>query len=401
MAAGESVPEGAAATVHGAVDTGDGELDRISELPDDILLDILGRLAAAGDHRAVARTSALSRRWRSLPWPQIRTVALDVGAPCAAGAGAASASSTAPRRGSLAPAPPGGGGGWVIETLSLKLILTRRDYLRRIGELVGGAGGAGTVRRVELDVATETECLPLDDTRAMLGYGERFVHFAGDCPGAFRSLAKLTLRSLWFHGDGAAALGELVRGCDALEFLCLKDCGLLPDGATEIAGDGPPPCALAIDAPRSRLRALLCDFCYVGRLELVHAPALAFVQYRAVFLEDSRPILFRRTPSLRAVYLCYGQLEEDDDVKLELSDLLVNVHQLEWLTLSFDICKIWLQLEHPKRLRPVLGRLRQLNLKNTHPDCDLSWAIFLLEAAPLLLTLDFHDIQSSMQFLLA
>ena len=54
-----------------ADDTADAGIDKISELPDDVLLDILGRLFTAGDVRTAARTSILSRRWRHLPWPEI------------------------------------------------------------------------------------------------------------------------------------------------------------------------------------------------------------------------------------------------------------------------------------------------------------------------------------------
>ena len=42
----------------------------------------------------------------------------------------------------------------VIETLRLKLILTRRDYVRRVGELVGAAADAGAVKTVELELVT-------------------------------------------------------------------------------------------------------------------------------------------------------------------------------------------------------------------------------------------------------
>ena len=54
-----------------AEDTADAGIDKISELPDDILLDILGRQFTAGDVRTAARTSILSCRWRHLPWPEI------------------------------------------------------------------------------------------------------------------------------------------------------------------------------------------------------------------------------------------------------------------------------------------------------------------------------------------
>ena len=42
-----------------ADDTADAGIDKISELPDDVLLDILGRLFTAGDVRTAARTSIL------------------------------------------------------------------------------------------------------------------------------------------------------------------------------------------------------------------------------------------------------------------------------------------------------------------------------------------------------
>lgn len=76
----------------------------------------------------------------------------------------------------------------VIETLNLKLILTRRDYVHRLGELVGAAADAGTVKSIELELVTEMEMamasVALDaDAWTKLGYGERFGHFLQDCPG--------------------------------------------------------------------------------------------------------------------------------------------------------------------------------------------------------------------------
>ncbi|KAL6633355.1 hypothetical protein ACP70R_026026 [Stipagrostis hirtigluma subsp. patula] len=378
---GAPTPAMAAGNVHRQRSGGtvDDETDRISELPDDVLLDILGRVAVAGDHHTVARTSAISRRWRSLPWPQIKNVSLDVGnfflrsdewihvrrRHRFAEQHHATAGFTDALARFLAPTPPSN---WVIERLSLNFILTRRDYVRRIGDLVGDAAAAGKVKNVELEIVTEMKFLSYDERRTMLGYGARFKHLMQDCAAAFRSLTKLTLQYLWFHGP--AALNDVVRGCGALEFLHVNQCGFIPDGVELDDGDGgAPPCALTIDAPRSRLRMLVCNFCYIGRLELAQAPELAFVQHRAFFLEDSHPISFGCTPSLQGLSLSHGREEEDDDdVKL----------------------KIWVQPEHPKHLGAALRGLRELHLKNIHPDCDLSWATFLLEAAPLLLTLELH-----------
>ena len=223
------------------VDIVTDEVDKISGLPDDVLLDILGRLAMAGDVRTVARTSILSRRWRSLPWPQIHTVSLDVEEffrsdddewriwrrslrqhrfveqhQATAGLTDALARFLA--------APPSAR---VIETLRLKLILTRRDYVRRVGVLVGAAADASAVKTVELELVTEMARVASEvEARTKLGYGERFRHFLQDCPGAFRSLTKLNLQNLWF--DDPAEVNNLVRGCHALQRLSLSSCVLCP-----------------------------------------------------------------------------------------------------------------------------------------------------------------------------
>ena len=42
-----------------------------------------------------------------------------------------------------------------IERLSLAFILTKRDYVRRIGDLVGNASDTGRVKNVELEILTE------------------------------------------------------------------------------------------------------------------------------------------------------------------------------------------------------------------------------------------------------
>ncbi|OEL26888.1 hypothetical protein BAE44_0012091, partial [Dichanthelium oligosanthes] len=52
--------------------------------------------------------------------------------------------------------------------------------------------------------------------------------------------------------------------------------------------------------------------------------------------------------------------------------------------------QIWLQPEHPTQLEAALGRLKELHLTNIPHGCHLSWTLFLLEAAPLLETLDIH-----------
>ncbi|KAL6912298.1 hypothetical protein ACP4OV_001103 [Aristida adscensionis] len=51
---------------------------------------------------------------------------------------------------------------------------------------------------------------------------------------------------------------------------------------------------------------------------------------------------------------------------------------------------IWLQPQTPRELGAALGRLKELHLRNISPEYNLSWTLFLLEAAPLLETLELH-----------
>ncbi|KAF8691657.1 hypothetical protein HU200_040040 [Digitaria exilis] len=312
----------------------EAEIDKISELPDDVLLDILGRLVVtAGDVHAVARTSILSRRWRSLPWPQITGVSLDVSKFFIPSdewqrvrqrrrrrrraweqdqRHATAAFTDALARFLEAPASKR-----VIEKLSLKFFLRRRDDLRRIGELVGGAAAGGVVKSVELEiVVTEMKSVaPELEEQTKLGNGERFGHFLHDCPGAFRSITKLTLKDMWFH-DAAELNSNLLRGCNNLQFLTLSSCGIFYPKTLPNADEPSRPPALTIDAPELRLEFLRCDLCDIGGVELVQAPALSGFSYYAKVIEDSAPISFGCTPSLKCLSLghCQG---EDTFVKLK------------------------------------------------------------------------------------
>ncbi|KAL6633349.1 hypothetical protein ACP70R_026020 [Stipagrostis hirtigluma subsp. patula] len=365
---------------HDPVHTVAGEHDRLSELPDDVLLNILRRLADAGDVRTVARTSILSRRWRPLPWPQLTNIYLDVGSFITQSDEWTPARRRRQRRfGEHHHATAG---------LRLKFILTRRDHVRRIGELVGAAASTGAARAVELEIVTELECASFADARTMLGYGERFMDFlAVDCPGAFRSLTKLTLSCLWFTDP--AVLNNLVRGCDALEFLSLAFRGFLMEPVAEV--DDARLAKVTIDAPQSRLKTLLCIECLLAFVDLVRAPAMAAFHYAWWFDCPRRfpPVRFGSTPSLKGLTLCHGQQQ---DVKWKLSELLENAGQLEWLDLRLGVSigEIWVEPEHPKELGTALSGLKELRLVDIAPNCDLSWALFLLEAAPLLESLDIH-----------
>ncbi|CAL5089226.1 unnamed protein product [Urochloa decumbens] len=70
--------------------------------------------------------------------------------------------------------------------------------------------------------------------------------------------------------------------------------------------------------------------------------------------------------------------------RFSLSELLENAHGLQSLRLSFGNDKVWVQPESPKVLGPAFTKLHMLRLLNVFPEGDLSWTMFLLQAAPLL-----------------
>nr|CDM84985.1 unnamed protein product [Triticum aestivum] len=51
--------------------------------------------------------------------------------------------------------------------------------------------------------------------------------------------------------------------------------------------------------------------------------------------------------------------------------------------LEFAIyAEIWVKPENPEQLSPIFGKLRDVDLCNIFAECDLSWILFILEAAP-------------------
>lgn len=336
-----------------------GEVDRISGLPDDVLIDILEKVGIdAADVRTVGKTSILSQRWRALPWRLTTDVSLDIGdffpsdsadsewVPVRQGRRhrfwhqhEATAAFTAALVNILA-VPPSR---LVIEKLSLKFILTKRDYVKRIGELVGTAVDAGAVRNVELDVLTELECKTTDDLPNMIGYSKRFTEFfLKDCRhgGVFRCLTKLSLQFLWFDDqkEGQDVMGKLVRDCPSLESLHVKSCGLL---RPRLPGeDGYFPAVMTIDAPESRLKTLVLDPLFAWQVELVQAPALVEVQHRWLGDFEHTPTSFTSigcTPSLKSLSLRHRSFIRDfNDTTWRLSEVLANSGgHIEMLTCGF------------------------------------------------------------------
>ena len=48
------------------------------------------------------------------------------------------------------------------------------------------------------------------------------------------------------------------------------------------------------------------------------------------------------------------------------------------------LVQIWIQPEHPKQLTAIFRNLANVHLFGIFPECDLSWTLFILKAAPAL-----------------
>ena len=54
------------------------------------------------------------------------------------------------------------------------------------------------------------------------------------------------------------------------------------------------------------------------------------------------------------------------------------------LFVFLSLVQIWIQPENRKQLTAIFRNLSDLSLSNIFPKCDLSWTLFILEAAPAL-----------------
>lgn len=353
-----------------------GEVDRLSDLPDEVLVLVLDHLRS--DVRLLARTTVLSKRWRTLPLmlPRLNILTESFIRRAANSTTTvrwlheATAQFTDALRFFLATGPQRN----VVETLKLRFPLTKqRSLLHEIGRLVSGAD----VRRLEvtLDTAVDTRTLRVlrdaDGVNLARCYARRFTRLLRAAPArVLGSLGRLTLQNLCFPGP--AHLAAVLRDCDALETLHLHYCWFAAWSA------------LSIDAPR--LRELRVVDCYVDGVHLVRAPDLVHLWCENWYCQAS-PVTFapNSAPSLKRVTLI--NREEPGQLSFKLSDLLGNANPLEHLSLDFVTRNVWVQ---PESLRAAFTRLKRLHLKRISPQIDMSWTVFFLEAAPLLELVDIH-----------
>ncbi|CAL5022552.1 unnamed protein product [Urochloa decumbens] len=332
--------------------------DRLSMLPDDILLQIMYHLNL---RTQILSSTGLSTRWRHLPsmltdliinvdefLPRTETLttdqlkkSMDVYAETTRRL-LASTSQHA------------------IKILCLSFYLTD-PHLQAIGSAVGSIVEHGDTKLLEFNMMADWHDLDYR-LEASVQFGQRFMAFFGSCPSAFRWLTSLSIENLRFNESDMSSLLDV---CDQLRFLSMRSC------------DCGPQSVLKIDTPRSQLMELVFDMFI--RVELIQVPKLMHVVCDILVFE-SPAIVFGHVPLLHGISLSSMIMNQPP---LMLSNWLSNVRSLSTLTLDFKNWVIWIKPEGPKRLSLIFSKLRDLHLCGIFfSEYNLEWTFYLLEAAP-------------------
>ncbi|TVU15561.1 hypothetical protein EJB05_39088, partial [Eragrostis curvula] len=324
----EKVAEMEAQTVEG-----DDQEDRLSNLPDDILMCILDRVDVLRD---VVRTGVLSRRWRHVvgllseitlnpayfePPEDGSIFTLDALVQSNVNLVKAVTSVLAHKSQRT------------IKHLSLSFYLRDEsiDIVRSVDHTMANRDVVTASFKI---IPEKTDLMCTNDDVVI--YGRRFLSFFHNYPRVFAGLKSLHIESLRL---GNADIADLLGTSKKLEYLRLHNCDC---GVQSV---------LQIEHPQ--LTELDIVFCAFEKVELNWLPNLQRLTCSTV----------HKT--------------------FELSELLDNTIIVQ-LDLNFQSERIWIQPEAPRLLRPLLQNLRIVSLRGIHGECDLDWTMFFLEAAPLL-----------------
>lgn len=329
-----------------SADNGDHQtqelVDRLSQLPDNILVLVLEKLNP--DARWLARISLLSKRWQAIPL-MLSCIDLSIHsflrhhrssarryqlhlATCKfiAALRFFLAADTVQRH---------------IHTLTLRFALTKdRRHLSEIGRLVGAAVRRGEVRRLELTLDTVEQTSALQSRGLIVAegsagvYARRFASLlrpaasgTGSAATLSPSITKLVLRNLCFREP--TDLEPVLRDCKALETLHLSYCWFELEWPV-----------LTVDAPRSRLRELKLRECAVRRVHLVRAPQLAHLTCEE-WISFRCPVRFdpNSVPALVSITLVNQEFIDDEGDwhrrTFKLSKLMENANPVEYMRLDF------------------------------------------------------------------
>ncbi|VAI63507.1 unnamed protein product [Triticum turgidum subsp. durum] len=340
------------------------ELDRLSNLPEGVLLDILGRLDIAD----AARTRILARRWKEIP-TMLSNFFITVGSYDDEHNRALTRDDVARANATVLGATRS-----LLESRTSTSICTSIKLLRvqfflgdgdvtSIGQSLANTMAMNKVGSAELTLFTmkeSTRCRKDD----VLTYGMQFKSFFDACPKAFSGLARLKLENLRLAES--SGFPEILSVCKQLEFLRLYNCDMGYLSLLEVSH--PLLCELEI---------VKCDF---ERVDLMWLPKLKMLTYSWWVCEHD-PLSFDYVPLLQTLSLTSMALARHKVLKL--SDFLGKA-TISDLHLNFLCEKIWVKPEEPDQLLQVFHKLRHVTLTHISEECDLNWTMFILQGAPYL-----------------
>ncbi|XP_037455082.1 uncharacterized protein LOC119325436 [Triticum dicoccoides] len=340
-----------------------GDDDRISTLPSDILVNILDRLNV----REAARTSILSIRWSQLSCklPRLIINAQPDGVSRSnsnisdADLVRINAASVEATKSLLTRRCPGED---TIRLLSTTFYL-RGDVPISIGHAVGSAMTTHKIENAEFTVLTVKNRLQctLDD---VLNHGAQFVSFFNECLNAFTGLTRLYMENLRFVDSDFVS--NIFVTCKRLKYLGFLNCDTQK--------------RLTLQVEHAQLTELSMLNCRFYKVELKWLPRLTRTTFTCWMTFEELPLSFGHVPLLEFLNLTNIGLSRHKMVML--STLLCETH-IQELRLGFKCEKIWVQPEClSERLASALHRLRIVSLVCIPEGSDLKWTNFILEAAP-------------------
>uniref|UniRef100_A0A0E0K760 F-box domain-containing protein n=1 Tax=Oryza punctata TaxID=4537 RepID=A0A0E0K760_ORYPU len=304
--------------------------DRLTTMPNDVLINILERLDTAD----AIRTCTLCKRMTNLP-AELSRIVVDANsfAPNKVAPNLLTLSDLFKMNGALADATDKllnfRSQQIALRQLSLRFYLRYYDCLT-IGKAVQHAMSTYNLETVEFIILTEKQGDFCEETD-MLCFGKQFKTFLAAFPDAFAGLTRLQLQYLHFAEPD---IPNLLTTCKQLKYLRLFSCLNQDDRAV-----------LRIE----HLQLVELDIIY-GDFEFVELNCL--------------PKLRRWQKNVR------------------LSQLLSTVTSISDLLLNFESEKIWVHPECPKLLGPVFHKLQRVSFVDVPEGCSIDWTMFILEAAP-------------------
>ncbi|KAL6839801.1 hypothetical protein ACP4OV_030489 [Aristida adscensionis] len=336
------------------------EEDRISKLPDDILVDILDRIPRS----EAVRTCVLSKRWRHLI--DIHSVIiLSVAQYLPADSSMICTLDDLERaNASLVKATErilGKKSQSTIRHLGITFYLTDEsiDIVRAMDKAMAHREVADAKFNIMAEMV-DKYCTDYD----MLTYGRRFMTLFKAFPRAFSGLTDLRIHSLRL---GEADIPNVLNACKKLKNLRLQNCDA---GIRSV-----------LQIEHSQLDELSITACDFETIELNWLPKLTHLTCRSWLpSQDNYPLTFGYVPQLR--FLILSNIGSTIHKIFKLSEFLANVNNIKALELNFLCEKIWIQPEAPRILAPMFQKLQVVSLRYIHEQFDLTWTMFFLEAAP-------------------